>query len=323
MALTIKSESSSESSSLGTLSKVSDTTAPENENPRFESLPPEIRNMIYEFLLPPARSRKKCRKSFDEPCCQFACVMHTANHAILSANRNIRREASAVFYRSVLLVSIDWDWGPFLNLQASIRTRDIAYKTVKKDAVLPPCVVHVQQKHHYRGEYTSKTSMIFAAADFRQISGRLGFWGRVPTSYSLTSLPKIDYSVDKLRKLIWSPLLRLRKSHLVEFELKSYHFRKVVDCTEIFEQSTASQNWDPEAECEDTVLLKNAGNISDIHTDSSSEEDDDESDGVEKDIDEEESGEEESDQGGNGDQEDSSHAGENEKDDAEDGIVEI
>ena len=321
MAITIKSDPSVDSSSFGTLSKVADTAAPESENSRFESLPPEIRIMIYELLVPPARSRTKCRKSVNETWCQSGCILHTVNHAILSINRNIRREASAVFYRKVLLVCINWNLGYSVRDLAYTMPRNVAFKFIQKDMVLPTCVAHIRHKHSYLGNCGASTSMVVAAADFsiicRQLQRELSydyFYG-VRSFFSVNSLPKFGHSADNLSKLIWSPLLALQRPPGIDLGATI----RVVDCTGIFDQSAALPDRDVDTNGEDGVFWTDEDTDRDArHGDTltSSEEDSSEGDLEEDGMDEEESGGEESGQGRNGDEEDndeedSNHSGEN------------
>ena len=85
---------------------------PEKDPPRFESLPPEIRNMIYYSLLPPAELVKIQRENqsvfyWNPYEYQYNLAMRTAKTALLRANHNIYLEASAVLYRDLYLVAID------------------------------------------------------------------------------------------------------------------------------------------------------------------------------------------------------------------------
>ena len=346
MALTIKSDSSAEYSSLVTSSDVSDTAAAESANPRFESLPPEIRIMIYELLVPPTQSRKKCRKSYKETWCQSGCITHTANHAILSTNRNIRREASAVFYRKILLVSVDWNLSKSWAISGHLMPPYVAFRVVQKDAVLPPCVVRVQHTYPTQEHWASRTSTVVAAADFPGICRRLrrnlsfNYHRAIGLLFLVTSLPKLGYSADSLRMLIWSPLLAIQRLHGIDSGGKRHYRIRAADCTGIFEQSATLSDWDAETNGGARIGYMDTGGDtdSDAHhsdTETSSEEDSSEEDSSEEDSseedsseedssegdleedgrDDEESGGEKSDQGWNGDQEDSdqensNHSGE-------------
>ena len=110
VALTKNRKSLDVVSSLHRLNKVlSFLTGGMAATPRFESLPPEIRNMVYSYLLPPVYLKKirKTPNSTLNPL-YWASDSQTADTAILRTNRNVNREASAVVYRDILLVSIEW-----------------------------------------------------------------------------------------------------------------------------------------------------------------------------------------------------------------------
>lgn len=308
MALPIRS-----SPSLGTLSKVSDTAAPETKTSHFESLPPEIRNMIFELLLPPAESRMKCRKGDYEPGCQFGCILHTANHALLRVNRNMRRAASAFFYSNILLILIDWNLTGIMDVNHIAIPSGVAYKIVRKGAPLPPNILHVQ--HTCLGQNTNpgRTSMVVAAGDFQEICSRQRNWFAACTLYSVTSLPKTGYSLDKLRNLISSSFLRMQRSHSEGSRTKHSHTMEVVDCTGLFERSVPLSIRDSEMNGGDSTTLGNRSEDNDSDalgsgTETSSgennyEEDSDEGGFKEDDSDKAEGDGEESDQSGDSDEE--------------------
>ena len=116
--------------------------------PRFESLPPEIRNMIYGFLLPPAELEETFRHCFQRFEAEWKPWYHKsyiyfANTTILRTNRNIYREASFVLYHDTLLVSIEWNTCDHSYLRQHKIPGEVAFKFVPPGAPLPPCVVGI------------------------------------------------------------------------------------------------------------------------------------------------------------------------------------
>ena len=282
--------------------------------PRFESLPPEIRNMIYGHLLPAARLHKKRRQAYWSGQSQLKYALRTANTAILRTNHNINREASAVVYRDILLVLINWNtnsnaYFTFIKTQGKI-----VFNYVLPGAPLPPCVIRVQQQCHQKKGINARGSTIIAATDFATIC-RLVFKpvlidclhpSEARTSYSVTSLPKMGYSVDRLRELIWLPLLALREGCLAELGENTYRKPRPVDSTGVFERTAAGLNWDSESNDQENNDRKdgNGGASNGGHSSKMAvnfEEDDAEEDG------EGDSGEDESDEddGGHGNQKNS------------------
>lgn len=276
--------------------------------------------MIYSYLLPPAYLKKvwEIPTSYLNPL-YWAYVLHPANTAIRRTNRNINREASAVLYRDILLVSIEWRNNSRVCLDFNDISHRITFNLVPRGAPLPPYVVRIRQQDQDGKTNGTRVSTIFAAADFPAISRLLLEPGlnlryhmdEARTSFSVASLPKMGYNVDKLKELIWSPLLAIREGvwgNLGETHRKS----RLIDCTGVFEQVTAELDWDPNLDDgEDTDQKDESGesNTDDnsSQTDTSGEEDDDEEDIGEEyidegnieqdDSDEEDSDEEDSDEG--------------------------
>ena len=176
---------------------------------------------------------------------QRTLALRAADTAILRANHNIYFEASAVLYRDLLLVAIDWNTYDRAYLKQVKIPRDMAFNFVSVGAPLPPCVVRIQQEYHGKDQRTATTSTIIAASDFPEICRGLLLPYQLPryhicgakTSYSLISLPKTRYSVEQLRELIWSPLLALREGRWIDFRrYNRHHNLRSTDCTGIFEQ---------------------------------------------------------------------------------------
>lgn len=268
--------------------------------PRFESLPPEIRNIIYTHLLDPIRRTLRVRhwkldfRSTDASC--------KTSIDILRTNRNINREASAVLYRDVVLVSIDWHAAERAYLGLYKGPQDVPFNFVHPDAPLPPCVVRIKQQYDGESGTADRMYTIVAAADFAAICRLLSDSYLLPqydkcgasTSYSVISLPKIGYNVDRLRELIWSPLAALRDSPLKDYGDRIHRNLSFFDCTGVFEQTAAVSDWYSESNGEEDE--SDQGNESDdgasddhvIEMDTSGE-----GDGDAEDIDERQSGKEE------------------------------
>lgn len=102
---------------------------------------------------------------------------------------------------------------------------------------------------------------IVAAADFAAVCRLMSISYLVPqyhkcgagTSYSVVSLPKIGYNVDRLRELIWSPLSALRDGRRLEVEYGDRVHRDVrfSDCTGVFEKTAAVSDWYSESSGEE------------------------------------------------------------------------
>lgn len=116
--------------------------------PRFESLPLEIRRMIYTYVLP--RLQKTLKNDWGRlTLYHWTYVLHTADTAILRTNRYINQEASAVFYRNTLLVSIDWNTNSRAHL-IHVKMPHAAFNFLRPGSPLPPYAVQVQHKYHPR-----------------------------------------------------------------------------------------------------------------------------------------------------------------------------
>ena len=129
------------------------------------------------------------------------------------------------------------------------------FNYVPPGAPLPPCVIRVQQQYHQKNGINARGSTIIAATDFATIC-RLVFKpvlidylhpSEARTSYSVTSLPKMGYSVDRLRELIWLPLLALREGCLAELGKNTYRKPRPVDSTGVFERTATGLDWDSES----------------------------------------------------------------------------
>lgn len=108
--------------------------------PRFESLPPEIRNMVYSYLLPPVYLKKirKTPNSTLNPL-YWASDSQIADTAILRTNRNVNRKASAVVYRDILLVSIEWRSNSRVCLDFNDISHRIRFNLVPRGASAVRC----------------------------------------------------------------------------------------------------------------------------------------------------------------------------------------
>ena len=208
--------------------------------------------MVYSYLLPPAYLKKVWRipTSYLNPL-YWAYGLHPAYTAIQRTNRNINREASAVLYRDIILVSIEWRTNSRVYLDFNDISRRVTFNLVPRGAPLAPYVVRVRQQDQDGKASNTRISTIFAAADFPAISRLLLESGlnlryhmdEARTSFSVLSLPKMGYDVGKLRELIWSPLLAIREGGLGNLG-KTHRKSRLIDCTGVFEQTTAELDWD-------------------------------------------------------------------------------
>ena len=292
--------------------------------PRFESLPPEIRNIIYDYLLNPT-GRCLYVNTFN---IRYRCTLAEQKTTvdILRTNHNINREAVAILYRDVPLVSIEWNQSERAYLDLFRMPQDRPFYFVLPGAAPPPCAVRIEQRYDNEDSRAVRNSTIVAAADFAAICELLLKSYLIPrydrceevTSYSVISLPKVGYNVERLRELVWNPLLALRKSHSIDLGDRIHRNIRAIDCTGVFEQPPAVSDWnsrfydktesDPGDEY-DGGQCDDCGSRMDI----SGEEDGDPGDSDEGDGGEEEGSKEEDWSEGDGD------AGE----DGEDGSVEI
>ena len=217
--------------------------------PRFESLPPEIRNMIYDYLLNPTR---RCLH-VNHLSLRYRCIPaeQKTNIDILRTNHNINREAMAVLYRDVTLVSIEWNQSERTYLSLFRMPQEKSFYFVLPGAAPPPCAVRVEQRYDNEDSRALRNSTIVAAADFAAVCELLLKSYLIPrydkceekTSYSVISLPKVGYNVERLRELVWNPLLALRKGHSRDLGDRIHRNIRTIDCTGVFEQTPAVSDW--------------------------------------------------------------------------------
>ena len=235
--------------------------------PRFESLPPEIRNMIYSYLLNPTRRFLHVNHFSLHYRCTPA--EHTTNIDILRTCHNINREALAVLYRDITLVSIEWNQSERTYLNLFRMPQEKPFFFVPPGAAPPPCAVRVEQRYDNEDSRAVRNSTIVTAADFAAICELLLKSYLIPryekceekTSYSVISLPKVGYNVEQLRELVWNPLLALRKGHSRDLGDRIHRNIRAIDCTGVFEQTPAVSDWnsrfydeavsDPGDECDE------------------------------------------------------------------------
>ena len=237
--------------------------------PHFQSIPSEIRIMIYRFLLDPTRRSvllnhwKLHYRSHNAPL--------TTTMGILCVNSTINQEALPVLYCGVILVSIDWDASERAYLSLFRREQDVRFHFVRPDAPMPPCVVHIRQQYDDDSSKTTRASTIIAAADFAAICALMQRSYLVPqpqkrqaVSYSVISLPKVGYQVEMLRELIWTPLLALRERPSGVLEDRAHRNIKAIDCTGVFEQAPAVSDWNSMSDDEDELGWVNEGDEDEI-----------------------------------------------------------
>lgn len=280
--------------------------------PRFESLPPEIRNMIFSYLLNPA-GRSLHIKHFS---LSFRSGQKT-NLNILRTNHSIHREALAVLYQDISLISIEWNQSERTYLELFRMPQDRPYYFVLPGAAPPPCAVRIEQRYDNEDSRAIRNSTIVAAADFAATCEMLLKSYLIPrydrckekTSYSVISLPNVGSKVERLRELVWNPLLTLRKGHSRDLGDRIHRNVRAIDCTGVFEQTPAvsgrnlsfydEAESDPVDECDEDES-DNCGGGMDI----SGEEDGDEGDGGEDESSKEEDcSEQDSDDGEDGEDE--------------------
>ena len=283
--------------------------------PRFESLPPEIRNMIYDYLLNPTR---RCLH-VNHLSLRYRCIPaeQKTNIDILRTNHNINREAMAVLYRDVTLVSIEWNQSERTYLSLFRMPQEKSFYFVLPGAAPPPCAVRVEQRYDNEDSRALRNSTIVAAADFAAVCELLLKSYLIPrydkceekTSYSVISLPKVGYNVERLRELVWNPLLALRKGHSRDLGDRIHRNIRTIDCTGVFEQTPAVSDWNSrfsdEAESDPgDEYYEGESDDRGSGMDISGEEDSDEGDGGEDESSKEEDwSEEDSDEGEDGEDE--------------------
>lgn len=275
--------------------------------------------MIYRNLLTPAQLKKVFRQRLFvthwSPQYQYTYILHTAETAILRTNRNINREACAVLYRNILLVSIDWNTDDRKYIRLFKMSRDAAFNYLPPGAPLPPCVVRVQHQYHGRTGGNAVTSTVVAAVDFPLLCQQLLMPERISldhmcearTSYSIVSLPNIGYNTDRVRELIWLPLRSLGEGRLADDGEITHRNLRPIDCTGVFEEKAAMLDWKRKSDDETNKDRERHSeqNDSDDHgrsTDTSGQEDSDEGDSDEKDSEEEDSDDTDVDEDGHNDE---------------------
>ena len=225
---------------------------PKKKTLRFESFPPEIRNMIYSHLFPPAefceglKPRRLYRALHHWPDYieHYAYVYDTA---ILRSNRLIGQEAKAILYGSNIFVlfnmrSCSCAYGLISKISDSV-----GLNFVRKGAQVPSCVVHINQ-----GRQDGKPagpSLIVAAADVNLICKKAivqQFCCHGPrAAYFLVALPQLGWQHERLLTMIWLPLKALRERGPFEFEEDDHDYFlntdiKITDCTGVFEHTVTT-----------------------------------------------------------------------------------
>ena len=210
--------------------------------PRFESLPPEIRNMIYSYLLNPTG---RCLH-INHFSLSFRSGQKT-NLNILRTNSSMHQEALAILYQEIPLVSIEWNQSERTYLELFRMPKDRPYYFLLPGTAPPPCAVCIEQRSDKEDSRALRNSTIVAAADFAAMCEMLLKSYLIPrydrcdekTSYSVISLPKVGYKVERLRDLVWNPLLTLRKGDSRDLGDRIHRNIRAIDCTGVFEQTPA------------------------------------------------------------------------------------
>ena len=303
MASTTQQDLGGQSLPLGLLSerKTHPTTkipAPKKKAPHFESFPPEIRNMVYKNLFPPAESCKVSRRRqfgfYNDPQHRPTYVFHTA---ILRSNRLIGQEAKSMLYGSNLLVLINWQLRDLGLLMLKNMLQNVAFNHIPNSAPLPPCVVQVN--HQVRHVERASVSMIVAGSDVDYIcTGLLGLCHcrscHPSASYSLVALPQLGWPYERVLEMIWLPLKALRKHHRPKIRGPKFRNVKVVDRTGFFEQTDEILDWEEaseqgsntesERESDTEENESNESDSEDIETDEGDESDSNDDEAEEDDI---------------------------------------
>ncbi len=176
------------------------------ETPRFESFPPEIRNMIYKNLLSAKLCKKLVLRQFAPHYLylqhQYTYIFHTA---ILRSNRLIGHEAKSMLYGGNILVLINWNVPSTGHVKLTKMPRNIAFNQVPKGAPPPPCMVSIN--HHVQHDKRTRVSMIVTAPDVRliceMIRSHCGCSGCQPrASYSLVASPQPGWPYQRLLEMI-------------------------------------------------------------------------------------------------------------------------
>lgn len=227
--------------------------APKKQALRFESFPPEVRNMIYKHLFPPAESciAVKIRRFLPHwhPHFQYTYIFHTA---ILRSNRLIGQEATSVLYGSNILVLITFDIPNCSagNLILKIMSH-VAFNQIPEGAPLPPGVVQIDHQAQPSGR--ARASMIVAAADVSLVCTAIpdqcyGQGYRPSALYFLVALPQLGWPYKMLLETIWLPLKALREDGCLEIEGPDHGSFKVIDHTGVFEQTDEKSDCEEESE---------------------------------------------------------------------------
>ncbi|CAD6563812.1 MAG: hypothetical protein ASARMPREDX12_000072 [Alectoria sarmentosa] len=297
MASTTQQDLGGQSLSLGLLSerKTHPTTkipAPKKKTPRFESFPPEIRNMVYRNLFPPAESCKVSRRrqfdSYRDPQHRPTYVFHTA---ILRSNRLIGQEAKSMLYGSNLLVLINWQLRDLGLLMLKNVLQNVAFNHIPNNAPLPSCVAQVNHQVQH-GERAS-VSMIVAGSDVHYIcTGLLDLCHcrscHPSASYSLVALPQLGWPYERVLEMIWLPLKALRKHHHPKTRGSKSRNLKVIDRTGFFEQADEILDMGEESEQESNTESERESDTEENESDESGSEDIESDEGDESDSNDDE-----------------------------------
>ena len=224
---------------------------PKKETLRFESLPPEIRNIVYRHLFPPLCKGSRLRMLESEwparRCKPPTYRGHDAyiyDTAILGSNRVINQEARSVLYGDNMFVHFNLtDYNCAFHMIVYL-LRNIAWNHVRKGAPVPSCVVQID--HGIKAGKPAVFSMIVAAADVNLICKNVihesfcCYGSRA--AYFLVALPQLGWQHERLLTMIWNPLKALRQRRRIQFEeyCDDYYNDtniKITDCTGVFEEA--------------------------------------------------------------------------------------
>ncbi|CAF9904576.1 hypothetical protein IMSHALPRED_000111 [Imshaugia aleurites] len=279
--------------------------APAKDAPRFESFPPEIRNMIYKHLFPPACKELRLDQylPYWVPQDQYVYVFHTA---ILRSNHLIGQEAKSVLYGSVVL--INWDAHVLGQLRNTVSRQNVAFNHIARGTPLPP--LFVQIKHEVQCVRDTRVLILVAAADVRLICEGLHgpchlhcyyeyiyylYHIGAPrrASLSLMASPQLGWPYELLLETIWLPLKALRDHDCPHIVRLGHGRLKVVDSTGIFEQNDEISDWEKDFELESNTELHRNSDTEESKSDESDESGSEDNENHELDSDNEEVEEEE------------------------------
>lgn len=122
----------------------------ENDVPRFESFPPEVRNKIYRYLLSAETCvvYRKCDYTpYDEYDVPSEHKTYAFDTAILLSNQLIGKEAQRVLYNDNLLVLFDINPIDYYCLRHDILW-DPAFNHARAGTSIPPCPISIQHRCH-------------------------------------------------------------------------------------------------------------------------------------------------------------------------------